>query len=167
MLPDGKGLFVQYLQPSEEESFFDRIMASDARILPIRRSRNGRRERAWADMCSAVAKEDFGKDWTLPGCRTAAWCLEHVNAEGGSFDAHHDRFRSVCKLDASAWGVAEHLHLMGAVKAGLLIGQLDGTNLVMIEMLLRPMQTIEFAHLERAKEADAKGYSGRLSLEEQ
>eukprot|EP00959_Pyramimonas_sp_CCMP1952_P473543 9501914-Pyramimonas_sp.AAC.1 len=29
------------------------------------------------------------------------------------------------------------------------------------------MQTIEFAHLERAKEAESKGYSGRLSLEEQ
>ncbi|CAK0822425.1 unnamed protein product, partial [Prorocentrum cordatum] len=166
-LADGSGLFVQYLRQGDEQEFFDRIVASDARILPVRRNRLGRRERTWADMCAAVTKEDFGKDWALGGVRTAGWCLEHINSEGGSLDAHHDRFRSLCRLEPNAWGVAEHLHLTAAVKAGLLVDQLDGTNLVMVEMLLRRMQTIEFAHLERAKEAESKGYSGRLSLEEQ
>ncbi|CAK0789751.1 unnamed protein product, partial [Prorocentrum cordatum] len=165
-LADGSGLFVQYLRPADEQEFFDRIVASDARILPVRRNRLGRRERTWADMCAAVTKEDFGKDWTLGGVRTAGWCLEHINSEGGSLDAHHDRFRSLRRLEPNAWGVAEHLET-AAVKAGLLVDQLDGTNLVMVEMLLRRMQTIEFAHLERAKEAESKGYSGRLSLEEQ
>lgn len=56
---------------------------------------------------------------------------------------------------------------MQYLKALLLTDQFDGTNSVGIEMILRRMQTIEFAHAERAKENEAKGVGGRLTLEEQ
>ena len=51
-------------------------------------------------------------------------------------------------------------------KALLLTDQLDGTNSIGIEMLFRRLQTIGFAHGERAREADSKGVGGKLSLEE-
>ncbi|CAK0907627.1 unnamed protein product, partial [Prorocentrum cordatum] len=83
LLPDGSGLFVVYLRPSDEEAFFDGIVAA--------------------------------------GCRTAAWSFVHISAEGGSLDGHHDGFRSLCRLEPNGWGVAEHIHLAGAVKAALLV----------------------------------------------
>ncbi|CAK0910795.1 unnamed protein product [Prorocentrum cordatum] len=165
-LADGSGLFVINLRP-DEEYFFGGIVAADARTLPACRDKLGRRERSWADMRAAVTRDDFGKEWIPLGVRTAAWCLEPINAEGGSLDGHRDRFGSVCRLEPNAWGLGEHFHLAVAVKAALLVDQLDGADLVAIEMLPRRVQTIEFDHLERAKEAESKGYSGRLSQEEQ
>ena len=49
----------------------------------------------------------------------------------------------------------------------MLIDQLDGTNLVSIEAMFRSLQTIEFGHGDRVKDAESRAVGGRLSLEEQ
>ncbi|CAK0845956.1 unnamed protein product, partial [Prorocentrum cordatum] len=166
-LAGGSGFFGQFLRPSDEQEFFARIVAVDARILPVRRNGLGRRGRTWADMFAAATKEDFDKDWSLGGDRAAGWSLEHINSEGNGLGVHHDRIRSLCRLVPNAWETAELLHLTAADEAGILGVQLDGTNLVIVKMLLKRMQTIEVAHLEWAKEAALRGYGGRLSVEEQ
>ncbi|CAK0904148.1 unnamed protein product [Prorocentrum cordatum] len=145
ILPDGVGLFVTYLRPSDEEAIFDEIVAADARTLTARRNRLGR---ALADMCVAVTKEDFGRGWGLPGCRAAAWCLGRINAEG----------RPGCPSRS-----VQHLHLAGAVKATLLVDQLNGANLVAVEMLLRRLQTIEFAREQQASAGLSRG-AGQLVI---
>jgi len=118
-------------------------------------------------MVADVVREDFTNDWDLPGPRSTLWCLEFVNQEGLGLDGHHERFRSTCKLESSSWGVSEHHCVTQALKLGLLNDQIDGSNLMMVESLFRRLQTIEFAHSERAREQEAKGYGGKLSLEEQ
>ncbi|CAK0899033.1 unnamed protein product, partial [Prorocentrum cordatum] len=152
-LAGGSGLFGQFLRPSDVQEFFTRIVAVDARFVPVRRNGLGRRGRTWADMFAAATKEDFDKDWSLSGDRAAEWSLEHINSEGNGLGVHHDRIRSLCRLVPNAWETAELLHLAAADEAGILGVQLDGTNLVIVKMLLKRMQTIEVAHLEWAKEA--------------
>ena len=95
------------------------------------------------------------------------WCLNFLKREGRTLELHHERFKAACKLDGGSWGVQEHLSLTGAIKAAVMVDQLDPANSVALEMLFRRLQTIEFSHSERAKEAESKGVSGRLTAEEQ
>ncbi|CAK0829840.1 unnamed protein product, partial [Prorocentrum cordatum] len=166
ILPDGSALFDEEVSPAVERSFFDRGVSGDARIMAVRRNRQGRRERTWAEMVVDVVRE-FTDDWDLPGPRSTLLCLEFVNQEGLGLDGHRERFRSTCMLESSRWGVSEHCNVTQALKFGLLHDRVDGSNLVMVESLLRRLQTIEFAHSERAREQEAKGHGGKLSLEEQ
>ena len=54
-----------------------------------------------------------------------------------------------------------------ALRQALLVDQLDGSNLLSVEVQFRRLQTIEFSYAEKAREAESKGVGGRLSLEEQ
>lgn len=45
--------------------------------------------------------------------------------------------------------------------------EIDGFNLACVEVMFRRMQTIEYAHSERARESESPSVAGRLSLEEQ
>jgi hypothetical protein len=53
------------------------------------------------------------------------------------------------------------------LRHALQIDQVDGFNLVFVEVMFRRLQTIEYAHSERAREAESKSVGGRLSIEEQ
>ncbi|CAK0822068.1 unnamed protein product [Prorocentrum cordatum] len=167
VLADGTALFVEEVSPANETSFFDTGVSGDARIMAVRRNRQGRRERTWAEMVADVAREDFTNDWDLPGPRSTLWCLEFVNQEGLGLDGHHERLRSTRKLESSSWGASEHYCVTQALKLGLLKDQVNGSNLMMVDSLFRRLQTIEFAHSERAREQEAKGHGGKLGLEEQ
>ena len=93
--------------------------------------------------------------------------MSFLQQEGLGIEGHHEHFRQICKLGASDWGVQEHYQLSLQLKAALCIDMLDGTNLVSVEMKFRRLQTIEFAHWDKAKDAESKGIGGKLSLEEQ
>jgi len=166
-LGGGEAIFVELVTPASEEAFYDRAVDADARVLAVRRNRQGKREITCKEMRAAVKQEEFGKDWHGEGPRTALWCIEYIDHEGLGIEGHHERFRSVCKLQAADWGVQEHFQLCGQLRLALLVDQLDGTNLVSIESKFRRLQTIEFAHMDRAREADARAVGGRMSLEEQ
>ncbi|CAK0886194.1 unnamed protein product, partial [Prorocentrum cordatum] len=167
ILPDGVGIFVEHVDPADEAEFFDRAVATDARITPIRRNRQDRRERTWAEMTAVLKQESFGADWQLPGPRSSLWCIEFINQEGSGLLGHHERFKTACRLDWNSWGVFEHFNICQALTQGLLVDQLDGSNLIMVEYQFRRLQTIEFGHSERAREAESKSYQGKMSLEEQ
>ena len=75
--------------------------------------------------------------------------------------------RQLCKVDATAWGIQEHWQLSNVVRHALQVDQLNGYNLLCLEVIFRRLQTIEFAYAEKAKEAESRAVGGRLSLEEQ
>lgn len=54
-----------------------------------------------------------------------------------------------------------------ALRQALLVDQLDGSNLLSIEVQFRRLQTIEFSYAEKARDSESRGLGGRLSLEEQ
>jgi hypothetical protein len=119
-------------------------------------------------MVELTNREEFdASDWGLPGPRTADWCMDYILNEGLGIEGHHEHFRSICKLAASDWGVQEHYQLSLQLKQALCIDMLDGSNLVSVETKFRRMQTIEFAHWDKAKDQESKGIGGKLSLEEQ
>ena len=162
----GEAIFVELVVPSELEEFLGRPVGADARITPIRRDRAGKREITLARAVEVMKQEKFD-DWPLPGPRTTPWCLSYLIEEGVGIEAHHDRFRTVCKVQAQVWGAQEHYQLSVQLRYALLVDQLDATNLVSIELKFRRLQTIEFGHWEKAKEAEAKAVGGKLSMEEQ
>ncbi|CAK0799768.1 unnamed protein product, partial [Prorocentrum cordatum] len=158
VLPDGTGLFVELVPPSGLEAFLRKAVDADARILPIARDAQGRRDLQWNRMVEMTRQEDFGSDWTLPGPRTAAWRMRYLQREGLGIEGHHEHFRQVCKLGASDWGVQEPFQRSQQIKAATCQDQLDGTSLISIEMKFRRLQTIEFAHWDKAKDAESKGH---------
>ena len=93
--------------------------------------------------------------------------LAFLTSEGVGLDAHHDRFKTVCKLDAGSWGVQEHANITAVLKQAMQVDQIDPSNSVAVELLFRRLQTIEFSHAEKARELENKGAGGRLSSEEQ
>ena len=118
-------------------------------------------------MTASIKQESFGADWQLPGPRCSLRCIECIIQEGSGLLGHQERFKIVCGLDWNSWGVIEHFNICQALAQGLLVDQLDGSNLLMVEHQFRRLQTIEFGHAERAREAESKTYQGEMSLEEQ
>lgn len=164
-LPDGKLIFVQCVDGSKVDDFMGRPAQCDHRILSIKYSPIGAPERSLADIASLC--QEFPVKWTLPGPRTAKWCVTYLSIEGLGFEAHHERMRTLCRLEANSWGVQEHFQLSMTLRHALQIDQLDGFNLAFVEVMFRRIQTIEYAHSERARESESRSVGGRLSLEEQ
>eukprot|EP00959_Pyramimonas_sp_CCMP1952_P131087 2740690-Pyramimonas_sp.AAC.1 len=82
-------------------------------------------------------------------------------------EGHREHFRQTCRLGATGWGVQEHYQLCQQIKAATCQDLLDGTHLICIEMKFRRLQTVEFAHWGKAKDAESKCVGGKMSLEEQ
>ena len=163
-LPGGS-IFCECVRASERPSFLQRPARWDQRIVPVTLDALGKPDcslKEVAQKCSEQAVQ-----WSLPGPRTAKWCLAYLSAEGLGLEGHHERFRQLVKADSSSWGVAEHFQLSMILKAALQQDQVDGYNNLFIEILFRRLQTIEYSYSEKAKEIEAKAAGGRLSLEEQ
>ncbi|CAK0900124.1 unnamed protein product, partial [Prorocentrum cordatum] len=155
VLPDGQGLFAELVPPAALESFLRKAVDADARALPIVRDAQGRRDAPWNKMVEMVRQEDFGSDWVLPGPRDAVWRMSYLQREGLGIEGHRERFRQICKLGATDWGVQEHCQLCQQIKAATCQDLQGGTNLISIEMKFRRLHTMD------------KGVGGKMSLEEQ
>eukprot|EP00438_Fugacium_kawagutii_P032643 Skav206865 [mRNA] locus=scaffold898:55024:69937:- [translate_table: standard] len=150
---------------ADVEDFMGRPSACDYRILAVKFSPVGTPERSLAEVASLCKEVDV--KWSLPGPRTSKWCVTYLSIEGLGFEAHHERMRTLCRLEANSWGVQEHFQLSMTLRHALQIDQLDGFNLAFVEVMFRRIQTIEYAHSERARESESRSVGGRLSLEEQ
>lgn len=165
VLPDGQSIFVQCVDGGKVDDFLGLPAASDCRVLPLKYNALGVPERTLADVAAACREETV--KWSLPGPRTAKWCVTYLSVEAIGFEAHHERMRSLCKLEPNSWGVQEHFQLSMTLRHALQIDQVDGFNLVFVEVMFRRLQTIEYAHSERAREAESRSVGGKLSIEEQ
>ena len=164
-LPSGKQVFVECVDGGDRAIFCQRPSSWDARTLPIDLDALGRPDCSLKEV--AKKSEEKTMSWVLTGPRTARWCISYLVTEGLGFEAHHERFRQLCRIEASSWGVQEHFQLSMIAKHALQTDQLNGYNSMFCEVIFRRLQTIEFAYAERAREAEAKAIGGRLSLEEQ
>lgn len=165
VLHDGVSIFVQCVDGGKVDQFLGTPAAADHRILPIKHNPLGTPERSLAEVASACCEVPV--KWTLTGPRTAKWCVTYLSVEAIGFETHHERMRSLCKLEPNSWGVQEHFQLSMTLRHALQIDQVDAFNLVFVEVMFRRLQTIEYAHSERAREAESRSVGGRLSLEEQ
>ena len=69
----GEAIFVEYVTVATEEAFYDRAVEADARVLAVRRNRQGKKEITWKETGTSVEQEEFGKGWHGDGPRTALW----------------------------------------------------------------------------------------------
>ncbi|CAE7232165.1 unnamed protein product, partial [Symbiodinium sp. CCMP2592] len=105
--------------------------------------------------------------------RPGGWDLrtvERVAEELGRSEAPLKDVVSQCfesPVDSSAWGIQEHWQLSNVIKHALQTDQLNGCNLLSLEVMFRRLQTIEYAYSEKAKDSESRAVGGRLSLEEQ
>ena len=118
---NGEGLFVELVEPADLQDFLERLVRSEARVLPVRT----RRHRSWESIANGSRLENFN-DWPLPLPRTVPWCFDFLRREGETIERHRERFRSICKLDSQMWGVSEHFQLCQILK---LAGEYDQNDL--------------------------------------
>eukprot|EP00438_Fugacium_kawagutii_P018856 Skav230896 [mRNA] locus=scaffold2765:199618:204679:- [translate_table: standard] len=162
---NNESVFVECVDGGDLLAFNNRPARCDSRILEVIKNGMGVPE---APLKDAIGRcKEVEVSWVLPGPRTANWCLQYLLVEGLGFEGHHERFRQVCKVDASAWGVQEHFQTSMSLRQALMVDQLDLVNLLSGEIQLRRLQTIEFSYAEKARELESRAVGGRLSLEEQ
>ena len=73
----------------------------------------------------------------------------------------------LCANCRSTWGVVEHFQLSMLVRHLVQVDCLNVLNSLGVELMFRRLQTIEYAHGERAREAEARSVGGKLTMEEQ
>ena len=78
-------------------------------------------------------------------------CISYLVVEALGFEGHHERFRNVCKVEASSWGVQEHYQLSMIAKHALQTDQLDGYNNLFLEIVFRRLQ-ISNTHMQNVLE---------------
>lgn len=120
------------------EEFNAKPSTMDARVNKVKLNALGSPERPLAEVVAETI--EYKVSWTLSGPGAARWCLNYLVIEGLGFEAHHERFRQLCKLDVTTFW---------------------------IELIFRRLQTIEYAHSEKAREMESKAVGGKLTLEEQ
>ena len=136
--------------------------SSDARTLPIQFS-GGARGRPWSTVEEACQQEEYA-DFPVTGPRTAGWCLRFLKKRHSPAD-HHALFRTMTKLPVDAWGMQEHDQLLRMLDAAGTYDQLDLCNLGWAELAFRRLQTIEWVHHDRVREAEG-GAGDKVSPEE-
>ena len=157
--------FVMCVDGADLGAIMNRPSRCDPRVLEVSKSSSGAPEASMKDVMSLSKEVEVG--WVLSGPRTTKWCLQYLLVEGLGFEGHHERFRQVCKIHATAWGVQEHFQVSMSLRQSLIVDQLDLCNLLSSEIQFRRLQTIEFSYAEKAREIESRAAGGRLSLEEQ
>lgn len=165
MMADGSSIFCECVDVSTVEQFNSKPSLCDSRIVPVKLNALKTPERPLAEIVALGMQHDMG--WKLHGPRTAKWCCNYLVIEGLGFEAHHERFRTLCKLDGGAWGVQEHFQLSMMLRQLIQVDQFDPFNSYGIELMFRRAQTIEYSHSEKARELESRNVGGKLSLEEQ
>lgn len=165
VLPDGRSLFVECIDGGERVQFMQKPSMCDIRIVAQEVDALGKPDCSLKEVSKKFKEAEVG--WSLTGPRTSRWCVSYLVVEGLGFEGHHERFRSLCKIEASSWGVQEHFQLSMIAKHALQVDQVNGYNNLFLEVIFRRIQTIEFAYADRAREQESKAVGGRMSLEEQ
>ena len=148
---DGEWTFCEFVKDKDLKQWMNKKRPLDSRILRIK-SQHNKRHREWSEAVSDSKAKVFA-DWPLKGPRTAEWCLGFLNKQPGGAPDHHALWRRTTGLGIHDYGVQEHEQILEAVGHAVAYDQLDITNSAAFEILLRRAQTIEYAHLERARES--------------
>ena len=84
-LPNGSGLFIEFVEEAALPEFLARPIKGDARVLPVLTDARGTREVPRASAVERVREEVITG---IPEPRTAAWCFRHLASEGRNFEVH-------------------------------------------------------------------------------
>eukprot|EP00971_Amphidinium_carterae_P349731 6491187-Amphidinium_carterae.2 len=163
----GRFVFAEKVAEEDLQEFMGRCVLNEARVLPTKRLAQGGRLRTIAEIVDVAKEKVFDeRDWPMAGPRTVSWVLHYLHREGIGVEAHHERVRSMLRLEGSSYGVAEHQVLSSIFRLGIEVDQIDPTNLCCFEAIARRLQTLEYGWQEKLRDQEAKNHQGRLSQEE-
>ena len=145
---NGRPFVIRKIRKKDIGVFKGREASADARLLGMSFQGLSRDERQWRDVSKEVTEEPF-QDWSVPGPRTAQWCVRFLNRRNGGPAEHHRWWVHNHSLKPDNWGVTEHDTLMKIMdKLGRFDG-LDLSNLAGAEIGFRRLQLIEYAYSDR------------------
>ena len=124
-LANGTSMFVECIDGGERVQFLQKPSLCDVRIVP-QVDALGKPECSLKEVSKKFTETEVG--WSLTGPRTSRWCVSYLVVEGLGLAGHHERFRNLCKIEASSWGVQEHFQLSMIAKHALQVEQVNGYN---------------------------------------
>ena len=127
---------------------------TDARVLPLRFSKIGKRLRLWGDVAESI-QEVSSEEWPVSGPRTTSWVVQFFVRRATGPEDHHRWWMTTCRLNNSDWGVAEHGQCCRYLEVAGGFDQLDLPNIAIVELVARRLQTIEFQYRERTRRSDS------------
>lgn len=158
---DGKTIFCVCIVPDDVEEFNHRPSLCDGRVVSRKQNALGSPEITLVEAVSKAVQFEMG--WKLTGPRTSKWCLNYLVVEGLGLE----QFRQLCRVESTTWGVQEHFQLSMMLRQLIQVDMVNGFNSLGVELMFRRVQTIEYAHSEKARENEARSPGGKLALEEQ
>ena len=160
----GQVYAVREVKDKDLDTLLAEVAHQDARILPVSRTKGGRRHKSWGELHDEC-DEQMLDDWPVPKPRTTAWCLEYLQRRGESIEQHHEAFVRACKLDRTSWGVQAHWQATNVLKMMGEVDQVDLCNMASAESTFRDLQTIEFSYLDKMRDQDGQA-GGKLTSDE-
>ena len=164
-LPAGVG--IAQFKKDKMELIISFVMGEDdLRVLPVRYSAEGKRERAFSDAVARCTTTTFA-DFPVRGPRTAAWCFKHILSNGLTPTGRHSKFKADGNMTEAMEGVEMHRILMLIVELFLTYDQLNLSELAGGEELMRVLQLLEEGKKDRFIRVGGKdGSSGGIFSEE-
>ena len=112
----------------------------DLRIMAIQTDVRGQRHRPFSEAARLLVEMPFA-DWPIDGPRTLLWVVLFILRVAGTPLAWHQKFRTDGDLDDDEPGVGNHEMMCRLLELGLCYDQLHGSNLALMEMVARGIQT--------------------------
>ena len=150
MLAAGISGMAFLLEDWRRADFIAKWRGSDHRILA--RAPGGGASRSWLSVTESAVEVADPQFVLAP--RSASWCVAWLLREGGPIQ-HHENWKARKRLSSSDYGVAEHHTLSTVLEDLASIDEVNVSNLVGVERLLRKLQMIEHFWEEKQREQDS------------
>ena len=137
--------------------------ADDARTLTISRDQDGNRHKEFRQASLECRETEF-TDWPIAGPRTAKWVIQFVAENGGTPLAHHQAWRSACRMQPSDGPVIEHESYSRILQIMMNYDQVDVSNLASAELIVRHLQRIEEKHKDKLVAISDDNLGGETAL---
>ena len=111
-------------------------------------------------MRDGLSQETY-QDWPIRGPRTSRWCSEFMRKRNSCLD-HHQLWKATAKLQTEQWAVGEHESLLYIMELAGTYDQLDLANLAFAEAAYRRNQVIEWAYVDKMRDATVVAGNSRL-----
>ena len=134
-------VFIKRVYSQDLASFRSVLSGWDSRLLSVLKNPSGLPQYTLSSSVRDSKQENADRIKMAPSdVRSAEWCLGYLETEGVGFKGHHERVRRLAGVDGGARGTSEHFQAMVQLKQGPRVDQVDGTNRLLSETLLRRAQ---------------------------
>lgn len=143
---DGTVEAIEELSSGDVEKFVEKKKGQlgDLRVIGSHKDDKDRRFIPFPDAMGLLRQSDF-PDWGFAGPRAAREFLTSIYESGVDLGAYHLQWAKNSNVNTHSSVCHEHKNLLECIRLGLLRDQLDLSNLLMAEMMIRRVVQLEVA----------------------